>query len=560
MNNERMTPAERRLTDILVPYQRQTLVNCKGVEQIFVTELVRSLDEAAFAFALAPNRQQLLREDGARHAMLTGAALALRPLLSEVRSLPGPIPWVGTNRDLARCADDYLINCGNLAAMLRVAALERYGLCTSSFPRHDHLVLEVASSDGERHDVESLEYLRGLIQEGRTPLENGLLSLAPAIRQRLDEYVRVDNDEFIAYDNDASLVAYYRSLAHVRATDYFESEALPSTAPIGGSTFSRWCDRAVAASGRVLQHVAFATLLRSQRRSLDLRNLLTIYVRKDDLTAVLEESGDTADQAGRFIAATTLDDAAAQDYASDHEIPVPLYVALSEDFVLLPCFGALLNPIAGLVRSLRLRYRSDWDRAVEGREAVFRSDLADIFARPRFLVLDRGVRLRRTDGSELTDLDAVVIDRDTGALGLFQLKWHDIFGRSVRERESRRLNLLKANDWVRRVSEWIDGKSSAAVAAQLGLDLGAGDECQRPHLFVISRYAAQFTGNHRYDPRAAWLGWPDLVRTVPSDCQGNVIDLLAGAFKGGLTTTVSGRQPGGKQTQFPGLTVEVRWQ
>lgn len=532
--------------------------NCEGLEQLFLMELVRSLDEAAFAFMLASNRSQLRRGDRARHTMLRGAARAIGPLLKKVHGLPGGIPVMPTTPELARLADDYLLNCGRLSELSRIAALERYGLCKSTFLRDDHIVFEVVNAEVERHDVESLEYLRSLIQEGRSDLEVGLLSLTPTIHKQLDEYVRVDREHFIAYDNDEALVAYYHALAALRSTDFFESEALVGSVSIGGRTFGGWCDRAVAASGRVLQHAAFASRLKTLHARLELRNLLTIFARKEDLAAVLEQFGDTPEQARRFISATTLDEGAADGYAEDYEIPVPLYIDFSRDFVLLPCFGALLNPIAGLVRSLRTNYRSEWDRAVECREAVFRSDLSDVFTPPRFVVLDRGVRLRRGDGSELTDVDAILLDRTSGALALFQLKWHDIVGRSLRERHSRRLNLLKANQWVDRVSDWINGRSAADIASALGLELPHAH--QKPYLFVVSRYAAQFAGNEAYDPRAAWLAWGDIVRGVPVSSRGDVIDSLARAFAGGLRSSSPAHEATVQSFNLPGLTVELRLQ
>ncbi|MFN3627829.1 MAG: hypothetical protein ACK4S3_08125 [Parvibaculum sp.] len=69
----------------------------------------------------------------------------------------------------------------------------------------------------------------------------------------------------------------------------------------------------------------------------------------------------------------------------------------------------------------------------------------------RCIVPDRGCNLRKSDGSNVTEVDPAVIDRETSDLCLVQLKWPDIYGRSLIERESGRSNLAKANDWVDRV-------------------------------------------------------------------------------------------------------------
>src|SRR5258708_8925589 len=174
------------------------MANCRGVEQVFLMELARSLDEAAFAFMLAPNREKLRHDDHARHRMLRGAALGLSPMLRQVRGLPGPIPLVPTNHTLASIADEYLINCGTLTELSRIAAFERYGLSQATFTSPDQLLLEVTGGEEERHDVESLTYLKALVQDGRSGVEKALLSMTPEIHERLDQYVRVDRDDFIA--------------------------------------------------------------------------------------------------------------------------------------------------------------------------------------------------------------------------------------------------------------------------------------------------------------------------------------------------------------------------
>jgi hypothetical protein len=186
-----------------------------------------------------------------------------------------------------------------------------------------------------------------------------------------------------------------------------------------------------------------------------------------------------------------------------------------------------------LVRTLRLRHTRDWDKAVDGREVYFREDLKSHFAEPRFHVPDNGMTLRRDDGSQITDIDAVILDRETGSLALVQLKWPDIYGMSPKERESRRLNLLKANDWVDRLAAWIAGRSARQVAKALGMPDGASDSKQ-PVLLIVPRYTARFTLNDCLDDRAAWAAWPEVARMRIEEKQAvDPLAELAGKFEGG---------------------------
>lgn len=311
--NSAVTLAQQRIAAILANYQERMLTRWAGYEQILLTELVRALDEAAFAFTLAPNREQLRRDDAARRLMLRGAATAIGPLLPLVRERQGGLPWISTNPDLARAADGHLMNCGQLADVARIAAMERYGLATSTFVRDDHLIFETAAGDAEHHDLQTLQRVRGLIQEGRANAEEALLKLTPTVHERLDAYVAVDRDHFIRYDNDEELVEYYEALASIRATDFFEAEALPGNSQIGGLSFDAWCSATVTASGRTLQHAAFASRLMALHPELQFRNLLTIAARSEDLVAVLRQVGRLDADSVSFMSAMTLDAAGADE-------------------------------------------------------------------------------------------------------------------------------------------------------------------------------------------------------------------------------------------------------
>jgi hypothetical protein len=257
--------------------------------------------------------------------------------------------------------------------------------------------------------------------------------------------------------------------------------------------------------------------------------------------------------------ATTLDAAAAEACFAHDDTPFPFYVDMGRDFILAPAFAALMNPFVNMVRGLRALYRGDWDRAVESREPAFRTDLANLFAPPRFTVPSRSFRIARTDGSELTDVDAVVLDNLTGSMALVQLKWHDVFARSMRERESRRKNLLAARDWVSRIDAWVGRRSCTEVAAHLGID-GIASDNARPGIFVVARHSARFSVPEPYDARSAWISWPELVRSVQrAEAADDVIANMFRNFRaGGLPRQSTSAARPVESFRFTNLLVEVR--
>jgi hypothetical protein len=515
----RPTPAEERLAALLANYEHETLPCSQEDSAIALVEVTRALDAAAYSSVLEEHPDETEHDRIERRTRIIGAATALRPLLATLRDEPCDFPLVYSTDESLAWADNHLLGCGLYANALRLAAFERYGLATTKFVTPEHLVIEV---NGREAEAEHREIAIGRFLQNQVS------------------------------DEDA------RHLAYRRAQRFFEAEALPIDALIGGRTFGDWCKASAAASGRVLQHIAYATRLKRRHPRLHLRDLLTIYSRREDVSEVIFLHGDEVDdQVPSLLRAMTLDEGTANQCIAETEIPYPLHIEFGRDMVLLPCFGALLNPMTFVVRFLRARYRSDWDRAVDRREEAFRASLRDVLPEPRFHIAERGPKLRRPDGSVITDVDAVIVDREFGSLALVQLKWADVHGRSLAERESRRRNLLKANEWVDRVVTWIDARSAAEIGAALRLE-GVGSQ-RPPHVFVISRYSSQFTRNDPYDRRAAWFSWLDLLLGVPANLESDLLDRLSESFRGGVTFPPNEEQSMHvTKLQFPGLLVELR--
>ncbi len=533
-----------------------------GHERLAITEIFRCLDMCAFAFRMAPNRAQLVARDRVRHWMLMGAAAALKPFLAEVVHSEGPMPWGPSAPRWTEAIEAYVLRCGQLSWLHRLASLERYGLSRTQVDDAGHMRIEVAPDELESADREAQAWLAGQRLDDAGLEESLARGQLKRLRRRLDKKSGTDmGGWFIRYSGDDDLMQRSRRRVKELEPLWLEAEALPDAAVIGGKTFREWKDACRAAAARVLHHIEFATRLSATHREVDLRNLLTMFIRRSDVADVWHEGGYEPAWAEAVTRAMTLDHAGATQMLDHHDTPYSFYVDMGREFVLAPVMAALMNPFVDVTRHLRQHYRGDWDRAVDSREEVFRADLARLFAGPRFHVLPTGVPLRRADGSSLTDVDAVVLDAVSGTVALVQLKWHDVFAHSLRERESRRRNLLVAAEWVSRVSGWVGERSGVDIARQLGIKPPSAGADRKPVILVLARNAARFSGSHAYDSRSAWLSWPELVRSVSlAGPDADVLQKLAVDFSGAAPGT--GERDGkdnGKATRLrlPGLEVEV---
>ncbi len=540
--------AEKLITQQRDRYVAAVSASWRGRERELLISLVRALDVAAYI-----NRYARRPDTTDAWFRLRGAATALRPLLKAVRGMPGPIPWSPINPDLSAAFENHLLNCGRFAVAIRWAAMERYGIATAKVLASNRIAIEFLANDGEIAEAALARVSKDRAREDARALFPKLSGELPEVRRRLRRYGKAAMGWFIGYDNDEFLLGHYRSQARIEAAGIVEAEALPPTGIIGGRPFYEWTEASTAALGTVLHHIDAAAMLHRLEPKLDMRNLMTVYARRDDILAVLEERGNDPVQARQLMEGLTLDFDGVAYSEARHEIPLPYYIDAGKDFVLLPIFGGLLNPHAGLLEHLRRKYRKDWDRIVDGREDIFRKELQQLLPEPRHMVLGTGLKLRRKDGSTLTDADAVVLDRETGDLVFVQLKWYDVYGFSLAERDSRRDNLLtKGNEWIERVHGWIDGRTSAEIAQTYGWG-PASDSA--PRLLVMARHSSRFAGETRYDARALWTSWHALTEEMHDPvCEG----FVAAISKAPHLKSDGGSRGDVSCLELPGISVEVR--
>jgi hypothetical protein len=548
--------AEPILEAKLAELQAHARKTWSGLEREAVIEIVRSADYAAYIILCSSEAEEPLDRAALDRLrlILLGVAPALAtfmPLMKGGRGLPfGP-----SAPQNVRLTDAMLFRFGTLARLQRFAAMERYGLGRSEMVDATTMRLEMQPGIAEQMDVEAGQWLTEETKRRVARLQGPPPDKA-YIESLLDATSGVHDGWFISYEGHPELIETHRQRAMIDVLGCAETEALPHDAMIGGRPFAEWRTLCVAALGRVFNHVAYASRLMTRFPGLSIRNLLTVPVRQKDARAVWIQAGDLPQYANDTISHLALDAKSVLPWQHHHEIPAPFYVDVGDGWFLLPMFGGLLNPVCGLVRTLRLRHTRDWDKAVDGREMYFREDLRNQFGEPRFHVPVHGMTLRRDDGSHITDIDAAILDRETGSLALVQLKWPDIYGMSPKERESRRLNLLKANEWVDRVAGWIAGRNARQVAKALRLPEGAS-EVQQPMLMVIPRYAARFTLNDRLDDRACWVAWPEVARMrIENKQAADPLADLQREFRGG-GSLASYNRPEDVTYKLPGLDVRV---
>ena len=109
-----------------------------------------------------------------------------------------------------------------------------------------------------------------------------------------------------------------------------------------------------------------------------------------------------------------------------------------------------------------------------------------------------------------TDLDALIFDRKTGALALFELKSQDPFAYSQQERTRQRDYFYAARKQVLASTEWVKRNGINTLLGRLDPQQVKRLKAQNVYIFVLGRYLAHFFDGPEFDTRAAWGSWPQV--------------------------------------------------
>lgn len=293
--------------------------------------------------------------------------------------------------------------------------------------------------------------------------------------------------------------ARYRKLADMQVQRLSYQLGYPSDAVIGGCTIRTYSD--------VLRHlIALALQARDQGQSIIERSERALI---DEMAAHLSYDPDLIAQAASGF---TLDRDNAAWHAAVPGIAAAPLIRVAPDSVILSVHGLTTEPFFFLTRELRRRAAQDYHNAAYLREAIFRDDLYTLFRDKRFVTSPAQLRIRRDNGGLRTDIDAVVFDRKTGSLGIFELKSQDPFGRTRAEQERQRESVLYANRQLSGTLDWLKRYGGDELLKRIDARTAKTFRVHKIVPFVLGRYLAHFNDGPAPDRRAAWGTWPQLLR------------------------------------------------
>lgn len=342
--------------------------------------------------------------------------------------------------------------------------------------------------------------------------------LRPDIEELIKPLVRpwdTGRGVMVAYDARIEVDKHYMAEALALATIWREDSGIHADAKLGSITGADVAGVGAALISLHAKHFGCVSVAKKLFSQVSVPQSLTIWGPKPALEESISLMSGRPEPVVRAVFNALAMTSEQAKKLADHSTPlIPLLFDLGNEFILRPVSCLTRNPFtAARTQHQWLDSRAEHAVAAD-REDWMRAHLYGMFGGKRYACFPGTLKLRRA-ASVLTDVDAVVYDRLTGDVGLFQLKWQDYSTNDVRQLRSKAANLsAELIDWSGKVKSWIEEHGISALDQSLRLKQKRREAVKSVFLFAISRSAVrtQGYGVKTEAPNLAMAVWPQFVR------------------------------------------------
>ena len=250
--------------------------------------------------------------------------------------------------------------------------------------------------------------------------------LRPDIEELIKPLVRpwdTGRGVMVAYDARIEVDQHYMAEALAQATPWREESGIHADAKLGTISGADIAGVGAALISLHAKHLGCVSVAKKLFDQVSVAQSLTIWGPRDALEesiSIMSGSPEPVVHAVFNALAMTSEQAKKR---ADHSTPlIPLLFDLGNGFILRPVSCLTRNPFTAARTQHQWLDPRNVHAFAANREDWMREQLYGMFGGKRYIRFPGNLKLRR-GGAVLTDIDAVVYDRLTGDVGLFQLKW-----------------------------------------------------------------------------------------------------------------------------------------
>lgn len=413
-------------------------------------------------------------------------------------------PLFKAEEKLLSFAHWFVIRSGEIEFCRKVIEFMKAGLGEASV-RDKQIVVEFRNIGAkEEFDNQTYHWVHNLVDENLCDPEIKKISeeiekIRPAMRTLVDKW----RTHYIQYDTTPEIDNVFEKLAYYRLFSSEDKEEFPPDALFGGIPYSKYCEYVLVVCGIALKHYHFCLeLYEKYKGEISFPDIITITKdRKGFISSLAHYLSVTEAQSEQMLDAMTISSENIEYHSGRLRSSPPPFVKIADNSLIQSIVGSQVNPYNFLNHELRRGYEKDYFSAVNEREKIFREQVYSLFEEENYIKVNKNIIFQSSKG--ISDVDAVIYDKKTNVLGIFQLKWQEKYGASMKERYSRISNLYpKTVEWIDKVEAWVNESPVRNAMKKFGIDY-TSENPVKVLLFVICRYGTFFTGCEP-DKRATW--------------------------------------------------------
>jgi len=301
------------------------------------------------------------------------------------------------------------------------------------------------------------------------------------VNATLTELVYPFATHYIGYGADPLLDEYFFGIASCEIQLYEGYDTFNYAARFGGIRNQHYILALTYIIAIFIRHERFAEALVRKEPSVKLENVLTISSETAGFVESIKDAINRFGSAYDDFEEINLENAQRifdvlscsrknTSLLSPPGSPLPFIVQSSDNGFIRCLTGAHSNPMQFLLNSLRYHFPEDYDRHQQSREKSMQTAIKRVlnegFVRLSYL---ENIKVR-LNGRVLTDIDLVVVEKDTGTVFLCQLKYQELYGTDIHAKHIRTKRLKdQVNSWLASLDDWIGTVGEAGLRASFRL-------------------------------------------------------------------------------------------
>ncbi len=486
---------------------------------VFTIEACRALDYWLVHGTFSDDPLQKLSEQDL-NIVMRGWNPLMSSVLRRIGKLHG-IPLLGSTHQTISAATSELHRLGRHILLRKTAELIGRGLAGGeSSSEHISIWLDYAGNSDlflDQIEEDRLPEMSESMKQGRSWLDTALGSQEiPNLQQKLDAIVfryETTRGTMVGYKSTPEIDDHYGAVVLDHVLNCRNKSGFHPKARINGVSANDVTQVVHLLVSSRLKHLQLVAAGKHKWPDINYWMSLSVWKPKGEIVAML--SGATGIDpiiVSIIVDLLTLKPDSVPDLSSDVDPVIPLFIKISNTYLLEPVGALFLNPF-DVIQRINADQKTR-QALMEHREGVMLANLNGLFQGTRYDCVDSPVRLRQK-GRVLTDIDGAVLDRTTGDLALFQLKWQDFKGATTRQTISRAKNFVEqVEKWAEDTTVWISSNGTDELLQSLRLRKPPGIEAVTVRLFAIGQMGARFGsyGHKVENSSLAAATWPQFVR------------------------------------------------